>query len=782
MSRTTKALKRLGVPGLAAVTLVAGLPLFLGTAQAAPIGTLTITPVDGNDSGAAGSCQAYYVDAAPATANTSTVGETVNIILTDATGSATSNADFCTAPTGDATPAAGTVISTGGAQTGGGSTDQREFTLAQNGTGNNTGRVVIGVTRNQPGNVTIQAYSDVNNNNAFNAGEPQTQRSTAFTAGGDAGSNTNQDAATSVEVIPNSTPATATVTVDADGDIAVEGETRTYRVLVRNAAGDRLAGATVNFAVDSNINTADRGSAVFGTTDNNGIATGTITFPERTVTGDSTDNVTFFVNQTGLASTPNRDVGEPFDTLTVTVRDNAQQVNRTVTLTALDDTTFPNNSNGPAVNEARDTNRTFRAVVDSADTTVASTVGTELSFRVTGGSGDETVTPAETATTAANGATADANDSFVDVVVNDPTPTVGQTLTVTATIRGTSATATATLTFRNRPEDARSISLTPETVTAAPNTATQLSATVRDVDGNPVPGVVVRFTESGAGAFRNGSSQVDVTTNASGVATIETISLPGETGTQTVTATIQTPGTQCGQAANTGTDPQGNALNATTNTGAAGVCSDTSTVTFGAAASPSATPTSTSTTPPVPCTTPATVTLERTTITATGSSGVTVRATANSVVDLFAYSRPSTTYRVVRSAEVGADGVAEFRIVPPTNTRLYAQQRGCSAGQSVVLNVRTQLSLNVVRNGTRNYTFSGRALPARNGGLIVSLYRVTANGNQILTSQTRANASTGVYSITRQFTGSGRFGFVVRTGQDLQNAPGASNVRSLLVF
>jgi hypothetical protein len=209
--------------------------------------------------------------------------------------------------------------------------------------------------------------------------------------------------------------------------------------------------------------------------------------------------------------------------------------------------------------------------------------------------------------------------------------------------------------------------------------------------------------------------------------------------------------------------------------------------------SPSASPsaTATATRNPTPtlsptgspgCTTAASVALERTTITATGSSGVTVRATANSVVDLFAYSRPSTTYRVVRSAEVGADGVAEFRIVPPTNTRLYAQQRGCDASPSVVLNVRTQLSLNVVRNGTRNYTFSGRALPARNGGLIVSLYRVTANGNQILTAQTRANASTGVYSITRQFTGSGRFGFVVRTGQDLQNGPGASNVRSLLVF
>ena len=185
---------------------------------------------------------------------------------------------------------------------------------------------------------------------------------------------------------------------------------------------------------------------------------------------------------------------------------------------------------------------------------------------------------------------------------------------------------------------------------------------------------------------------------------------------------------------------------------------------------------------PAPCTTPASITLDRTTITATGSAQITVRATVDSVVDVFAYSRPSTTFRVVRSIEVGGDGVASDRIVPPTNTRLYAQQRGCNASPSIVLNVRTQISLNVVRNGVRTYTFSGRLLPARPGGLIASLYRVTPGGQQILTAQTRASASDGRYTINRRFTGSGRFGFVVRTGQDLQNAPGSSNIRSLLVF
>jgi hypothetical protein len=153
-----------------------------------------------------------------------------------------------------------------------------------------------------------------------------------------------------------------------------------------------------------------------------------------------------------------------------------------------------------------------------------------------------------------------------------------------------------------------------------------------------------------------------------------------------------------------------------------------------------------------------------------------------STVELLAYSRPSSTYQVVRTVVLDADGQRALAVKPATNTRLYAQQAGCTASASTVLNVRTQLSLNVVRNGARRYTFTGRALPARPGGLVVSLYRVTSDGAQVLTGQSRASATTGAYSIARRFTGDGRFGFVTRTGQDLLNAPGSSNVRSLLVF
>jgi hypothetical protein len=161
---------------------------------------------------------------------------------------------------------------------------------------------------------------------------------------------------------------------------------------------------------------------------------------------------------------------------------------------------------------------------------------------------------------------------------------------------------------------------------------------------------------------------------------------------------------------------------------------------------------------------------------------VTVTATRGSTVDLWAYTQPTMTYSIVRTGVVTSNGTISWEIQPPRNTRLFAQQRGCPAGNSVVLAVRTTLTIAAVRNAPRNYTFSGDSLPARPGGLIVSLYRVNADGTQVLTAQARASATTGEWSLTRQFSGSGRFGFVVRTGQDLQNAPGSSRVRPTAVF
>ena len=172
--------------------------------------------------------------------------------------------------------------------------------------------------------------------------------------------------------------------------------------------------------------------------------------------------------------------------------------------------------------------------------------------------------------------------------------------------------------------------------------------------------------------------------------------------------------------------------------------------------------------------------VDSTLITATGSTGMTVHAPANTPVDLYAYSQPSTAFRVVRSGKTDANGVASFAVSPLTNTRLYVQTPGGIATPQVVVGVRTGLSLSAARTGTRTYVFSGRSIPARSGGLVVSLYRLTKTGS-VLTAQTRADAQSGSWSLTRAFSGVGTFDFVVRTGSDLRNAAGTSNTRRVTI-
>ncbi|MCU1690912.1 MAG: hypothetical protein JWM64_3 [Frankiales bacterium] len=199
------------------------------------------------------------------------------------------------------------------------------------------------------------------------------------------------------------------------------------------------------------------------------------------------------------------------------------------------------------------------------------------------------------------------------------------------------------------------------------------------------------------------------------------------------------------------------------------------------AAPGSPTPTPTAGLPSAPCRTSAPVVLPTTTIPSGASAALQVSGTPGAVVDVVAYTRPSTTYRVVRSLTTGPDGTASTRLTPPSNTRLYAQQRGCPAGPSSVLTVRSTLSMDVRRTAAaRTYRFSGSSLPLRAGGLPVDVYRVTADGREVLTARTRTGAR-GLWEVSRTFTGTGRFGFVARTPKDVANAAGASAVRSVQV-
>lgn len=149
---------------------------------------------------------------------------------------------------------------------------------------------------------------------------------------------------------------------------------------------------------------------------------------------------------------------------------------------------------------------------------------------------------------------------------------------------------------------------------------------------------------------------------------------------------------------------------------------------------------------------------------------------ANESYELRCYTRPSTTYVTSRSGSFDATGDAiTFTLSLGRNTRCFIQYaRNSPDGQSpsVVVNVMTVLSLSAARIDVRTNVFQGRNLP-RVAGQLITLYRVDATGAEIGTSNVLTDAS-GVYRLTRRFTGHGSFDFRVRTSGSLANAAGVS--------
>lgn len=135
------------------------------------------------------------------------------------------------------------------------------------------------------------------------------------------------------------------------------------------------------------------------------------------------------------------------------------------------------------------------------------------------------------------------------------------------------------------------------------------------------------------------------------------------------------------------------------------------------------------------------------------------------------------------------EGEAEthmWTLAPTGNTRVTWRHdmthsncgpAGHGGGTAGIIDVAPRLTIQAARNRVRDYTFSGTA---SRPGQLLSLYRTTATGSSVLTSQTRATAA-GAWTIHRKFLGSGRFGFVLRSGRDMASAPGASRVRDTVI-
>lgn len=143
------------------------------------------------------------------------------------------------------------------------------------------------------------------------------------------------------------------------------------------------------------------------------------------------------------------------------------------------------------------------------------------------------------------------------------------------------------------------------------------------------------------------------------------------------------------------------------------------------------------------------------------------------------YVRPNTEPRELARVPVEADGKARVFLRLQGNTRLSAFGGGCffSSGDRVIP-VKARLgNLHAVRNAARDYTFS--AFYAGPDGKVGNLYRVLPDGRQVLTSQTRMSGE--FVRINRTFLGSGRFGFVLRTGDDINSLGASTNVRDTVI-
>jgi hypothetical protein len=172
-----------------------------------------------------------------------------------------------------------------------------------------------------------------------------------------------------------------------------------------------------------------------------------------------------------------------------------------------------------------------------------------------------------------------------------------------------------------------------------------------------------------------------------------------------------------------------------------------------------------------------TLTTRTPTISAGSTATLVGKGGANQDYSLQCYTRPSTSYTQARSGSFdNAGDPVTFTLSLGRNTRCflrYVTNPTQGASGSVVVNVKTVLSLSTVRQGVRKYLFQGRNLP-RAAGQLITLYRVDSAGHEIRTSNLTTD-STGTYRVTRTFTGSGSYRFRVRTSQTNDNAAGVSN-------
>ncbi|MCU1589921.1 MAG: glycoside hydrolase family 9 [Frankiales bacterium] len=377
----------------------------------------------------------------------------------------------------------------------------------------------------------------------------------------------------------------------------------------------------------------------------------------------------------------------------------------------------------------------------------------------------------------------DGGDSFANLLgATDPSLTVNadyadtgyEYRAVFTNENGTATTRVATLTVTATPPV---ITLQPTGQTVAPGSVVSFHA---DAVGDPMPTVQWQVSRPG-GRYRDiaGATSNDYVMSASsavnGYRYRAVFTNPGNSVTTSAALLTVTspPAPGGGGAGNPGTDGQAPPP----------VVSPSESPSASPSASPSSsTPASPSGSTPA-SRKPLTLSVLTPEIPAGSAGTLVATGAANEAYSLQCYTRPSTSYTEAKHGVFDAAGdPVTFTLHLGRNTRCFVQyvndsSRGASA--AAVIRVRTVLSLSAVRTAVGTYTFQGTNLP-RVAGQLITLYRVDAAGHEIRTANLSTD-DTGVFRVTRRFTGTGTFRFLVRTSTGLNNAAGASNVITVTI-
>jgi hypothetical protein len=603
MTGTSRALSRLGVAGLGAVMMFAGLVPFTATvANAAIASSVSLSP---GDTAAVGECNAF-------TATVTPTGTSITVNIQEAVPSSTAIAGeaigFCDPVTPPNTDTEGAVTAgpgTPGANTTAGgtaaspadaahschNTAATDSTHTSNVSCNTTytdangdGKIVFGVASTTPGSMSVNAFGDNNSNGAQDVGEPGATSTKTWVA--------NNPNASTDKI--SCTPTTATNPA---------GTTHTFTCTVTDANGVALAGATnVKFvitsgpdasAVPQNCTTTANGTG--------GTTTGQSTCQYLNNGTPGHDVITAYLEQNAIVG---QQAGEPSTTITkdwVAAAPSTSQI--TVTCSTGQISSAANGTSGTdaACQEplsAKNVTVTAKVTNGSPAQPVSGVVVQfalgPVGFAAQDANDTESITP----TSCTTGSDGSCSTTFTDTVPKD-----GEQFKVTANLsrQGPStASATATITYHQATDvEARNIAVLPDAASQPSGGAQAFVATVTDEFGNPVSGACVGWSESGPGRFSSstqgpGCTQEDANGNfvgswptscitaANGQCGTEVTSLSTETGAETITGSLLTNYQDTG-----GTPPfecqevAGKSFGATdANAKTAGNCTDTGTVTW----------------------------------------------------------------------------------------------------------------------------------------------------------------------------------------------------------